>query len=266
MKILIIGGDQRQLYLADYIKAHGFQVVQAALGGYERPDWQAEVCILPLPATRDGRHLNTPLSKESMLLDTVFQQFKGKLLFGGMLPPLQGVPYQVIDYFSAEEVTISNGVPTVEGALALAIEHTPFTLLNHPALVLGAGRIGTLLATRLAALGAQVTVAARRPASLAAIRALGLRARFYEDVPYKRFRLLFNTVPARILKDDALTLLPKDALLIELASNPGGFDPEQAERLGLRMIQAPSLPGKYAPETAAEIIGEYILKEMEHLE
>ena len=266
MKIQLIGGDRRQLYLADYIRAHGFQVSTSARGTAAPPDWEADICILPLPATRDGVFLNAPMAAEPVALQSVLDHFKGKLLFGGMLPPAPQASYRVIDYFAAEEVTIGNIVPTVEGALALAIENTPFTLLNHPALVLGAGRIGSLLASRLTALGAAVTVAARREASLAACRALGAKARLYEDLPLQRFRLIFNTVPARVLEEERLRRLPQDALLIELASKPGGFDPQKAEALGLRVMQAPGLPGKFAPETAAEIIGEYILKEMEHCE
>ena len=41
---------------------------------------------------------------------------------------------------------------------------------------------------------------------------------------------------------------------IDLASAPGGVDAEAAERLGIKVISALSLPGKVAPETAGEII------------
>ncbi|MBQ8893479.1 MAG: dipicolinate synthase [Clostridia bacterium] len=258
MTIHLIGGDARQLYLADYISDRGFPVTCSFLGGTGLPQWDADIMILPLPATRDGINLNTPLAQETLPLAHIFKHFKGKQLFGGKLPP--GAPG--IDYYQAEEITLANAALTVEGALALAILHTPFALLRQPVLVLGAGRIGQLLALRLTALGARVTVAARRAESLALCRALGAEGRFFEDVPYQRFRLIFNTVPARVLPLDRLQ---EDTTLIELASAPGGFDAGEAQRLGLQVITAPGLPGKYTPESAAAFIGEFILKEMERL-
>jgi len=263
MKIHLMGGDERQLYLADYISDLGFEVSLSYTGGTAEPLWDAEVLILPLPATRDGVMLNAPLSKKTISLQTIFANFKGKMLFGGMLP--KEAPVGAIDYFKAEEVTLANAALTVEGALALAIEHTPFSLLHQPILVLGAGRIGQLLAVRLTALGAKVTVAARRAESLALCEALGAEGRFYEDIPYGKFRLVLNTVPARVLGEDALGRLPEGAVLLELASAPGGFDRELAEGYGLHVISAPGLPGKYTPETAAHCIGKFIIKEMERL-
>lgn len=263
MKIHLMGGDERQLYLADYISDLGFEVSLSYAGGTAAPFWDAEALILPLPVSRDGVTLNAPLAKETILLQTIFSNFKGRMLFGGMLP--KDAPVGAIDYFKAEEVTLMNAALTVEGALALAIEHTAFSLLHQPILVLGAGRIGQLLALRLGALGAKVTVAARRAESLALCEALGAEGRFYEDLPYGKFRLVLNTVPAQVLGEEALSRLPEGAVLIELASAPFGFDAALAERYGLRVIPAPGLPGKYAPETAARCIGKFIIKEMERL-
>lgn len=263
MKIHLMGGDERQLYLADYISDLGFEVTLSYTGGTAKPAWEADVLVLPLPVSRDGVTLNAPLAKETIPLREIFENFKGKPMFGGMLP--KDAPADAIDYFKAEEVTLMNAALTVEGALALAIEHTPFSLLHQPILVLGAGRIGQLLAVRLTALGAQVTVAARRAESLALCEALGAEGRFYEDIPYGKFRLVLNTVPAQVLGEEALSRLPDGSVLIELASAPFGFDAALAERYGLTVVPAPGLPGKYAPESAARCIGKFILKEMERL-
>ena len=70
----------------------------------------------------------------------------------------------------------ANAFPTCEGALQLAMEQTAFTLQNARCLVIGAGRIGMLLARKLYALDAQVTVSARCTRDFARIAAAGLHA------------------------------------------------------------------------------------------
>lgn len=262
MTFHLMGGDRRQGMLAKYLEARGFSVSASFPGG--SPQWDADVLILPLPSTKDGLTLFAPRCESSMALSDIFRNFQGKAIFGGMLPA--DAPARAIDYYAAEEVLLANANATAEGALALAIERTPFMLAGNPALILGGGRIGQLLAMKLSALGAQVCVAARRKESIALCRAFGWDARFYEDIPYRRYRLIFNTVPAQVLPEERLAMLPKDALLMELASAPGGFDPELAIEHHLRVCYAPGIPGKYSPESAAAFIGEYILKEMDRHE
>ncbi len=259
MQIHIMGGDVRQRYLAAYFAAKGFEVTSSYLGEETPPHWEADALILPLPTSRDGDWLHTPLSKKRIPLEEIRAKNRSPYLFGGMLP--RG--FCGTDYFHGEEVTLANAVPTAEGAIALAIANTPFTLAGEEVLILGGGRIGQLLALKLGALGAGVTVGARRAETLALCRNLGAKAYCYEDLPYHRFRLIFNTVPATVLDEERLQKLPKGALLMELASAPGGFDPALAAGYGLAVLNAQGLPGKYAPETAAKIIGDYILKEMD---
>ena len=70
--------------------------------------------------------------------------------------------------------------------------------------------------------------------------------------------VVFNTVPAAVLPRPLLQKLPPEALLVELASAPGCCDPAEAEALGLRYRAAPGLPGKAAPRTAGEYLGQVI--------
>ena len=67
-------------------------------------------------------------------------------------------------------------------------------------------------------------------------------------------RFFRDRVQKRGLNRERLSALPKDCVLLELASAPGGFDPEDARKLGLRQRNLPGLPGKYAPEAAAEAL------------
>lgn len=116
---------------------------------------------------------------------------------------------------------------------------------------LGSG-VAKVLALRLYALGALVTLRHRKDGDRAMARALGLDSCDFDGIyeQAEEFDFVANTVPARVLEDDLLALLRPDAVLLELASPPGGFDAEQARSLNLPVLAAPGLPGVYAPYTA----------------
>ena len=149
-----------------------------------------------------------------------------------------------------------NAAISAEGAVYYAMGETDATLEGLPVMVLGYGLFGRETARRLNALGARVTVLARREEARQLARSDGMRA-----CPFEVFigfagetKLLLNTVPARLLNRERLSALPKDCVLLELASTPGGFDPEVARSLGLRQRNLPGLPGKYAPDAAADAL------------
>ena len=57
-----------------------------------------------------------------------------------------------------------------------------------------------------------------------------------------------------VLDSDALEKVRDDALVIDLASNPGGIDKKTVKDQNLKFVWALSLPGKVAPTTSAEFI------------
>lgn len=127
--------------------------------------------------------------------------------------------------------------------------------------MLGYGKIGKILSKDLYGMGAQTYVEARKYADLAMIEGHG-----YEPLPLcelknniQEFDIIFNTVPALILDDEILTHVKKDALIIDLASKPGGVDFDAAKAYGVKVIWALSLPGKIAPVTSGAIIKDTIM-------
>lgn len=138
----------------------------------------------------------------------------------------------------------ANAIPTAEGAIEIAISETPVTIHGSKCLVLGYGKIGKILTKDLYGMGAVTYAAARKYADLAMIEGHG-----YEPLPMSvlesrinDFDIIFNTVPALVLDDKVLSGVRKDALIIDLASKPGGVDFEAAKKYGLRVIWALSLP------------------------
>lgn len=280
----ILGGDRRQLALARSLAEEGHPVFTLALGAEPSPDGPVpveefcpqspeEAVILPLPVVSAPGILNAPLADTPMGLAPLLRAARpGQLLFGGKvdretLALAQRYGLTIWDYLDREELAVANAVPTAEGAVQLAMEELPITIHRSTVLILGFGRVGRAAAQRFAALGAKVTVAARRYEALALAESMGLGCfPLGQHSLLSVFDLVVNTIPAPVLDRPALERLRPDCLVLDLASKPGGVDLEAARALGLKSVQALALPGKVAPVTAGGIIKDavcHMLAEME---
>lgn len=280
-KLALIGGDLRQMVTARTLAAEGYEVAVFAMDTYAG-DWGgvtraadlqsavggADLVILPLPVTQDDERLHCPLTRHTVLLNDVFDVLTpGQRVVGGKidahvrtLADSHGIP--ITDYLQREELAVANAVPTAEGALAIAMAEVPYTIHGARCLILGYGRVAKALAKTLSAVGAVVTVAARKPQDLAWIDVggqipLAISELMQGDTPLS-YDIVFNTIPEQIVGANLLARLPDDVLLLDLASAPGGFDHEWAKAHGYHVIWALSLPGKTAPVTAGRIIGQTI--------
>ena len=265
-RILIIGGDSRINYLSQGLLEDGFKV--KTFDGSEPLKTAVEECdavVLGLPCSRDDKTVDAPDLSESILLKDLFHIMgKNKLLLAGKMSQgtkavadVFGVKW--VDYFMREELEILNAVPTCEGALQIAMEELPITLFGCDVVVTGFGKVAQPIVSALRALGANVTVCARKPSARAKARSFGADAVDFsslKDSMSKAHRVR-NTVPQLVIGRREL-IAAKNALIIDLASKPGGVDMEAAKDLGVKVIWALGLPGKVAPVTAGNIIKETI--------
>lgn len=274
----VIGGDLRQAHLAQLLARDGHTVCTYALeqGAHAAPDAQvrtaltgidgADCVIFPLPVCSSPGTLSAPLSGQEHPLSSISDFLTStQLICGGRFDKETRSAFAqrglaAHDYFEREELIVANAVPTAEGAVQIAMEELPITIHNACVLITGYGRVGKACAQRFAALGAKVTVAARSWEQLAWVDAGGLNAEHISRLPdlLGGCDLVINTIPSPVLSRDALYALRPDALVIDLASKPGGVDMEAATQLGRRVIWALSLPGKVAPITAGACIRDTI--------
>lgn len=217
--------------------------------------------ILPLPATIKNNYLNAPYSKEKIKIDDTFaQKIHGKKVFCGIAKKLILTSeiwkdIDLRDYSKREEFAVNNAVPTAEGALEIALHEFNGTINGSKCLIAGFGRIGKVLSKMLNAIGAKVTVSARKPEDLAWINLLGYEAILTSELAARdNFDIIFNTIPELIFDAQALAKTAQQSIIIDLASLPGGVDFEAAERLKIKAIRALALPGKVAPKASGEII------------
>ena len=287
LKISFVGGDKRIVTVAKEFSRYGFEVKVWGIDNtyFDEPDICADTCenavkdarilVLPTPPSEDEVRINCPLfSSESgvkfhKLLDMLSQDTV--ILGGRMSPRIRDIAtkrnFKIFDYFNREELLIKNAVPTAEGAIGIAIEKMSKTVFGAKIAVIGYGRIGEVLASRLRLLGADVTVYARKTAAIAKAQSEGLNGRRIEYINgqsslielAKGYNLIYNTVPYWIITEEIIKEMPKSTLFVDLASAPGGVDILAAKKYGLNVIHALGLPGKTAPDSAGMIIAESIL-------
>lgn len=274
-----IGGDKRGLYCAKAFLDDGMKVTLCGFSNIENSSQlefssvldtakNSDFLVLPLPCVK-GSYINAPLSSEKILLsDELIDAMSGKKIFCGIKEKLLSVAPQlkdyVYDYSEREEFAVLNAVATAEGALQIALKEFEGTISHSRVLVCGYGRIGKILTDMLVSLNAQVTVSARKQSDLAYIstkQCKGVKTSSLETL--SPFDIIFNTVPALVFDAKTLSHIAKNALVIDLASIPGGVDFESASRMGISAIHALSIPGKSSPKTAGEIIKNTITNMLE---
>lgn len=266
MKFAVFGGDGRIVRLIRLLREDGhtvstFALDKAVSGGsktaFDAADG-ADCAVFPLPSIKNGI-LNAPFSAEQHDISDILSILApGTLVCAGMTdsfaPLCGGLGLKLRDYFKSDYLTVMNALLTAEGAIGLIMHESPRAVFGSKILVCGYGRIGRLLSHKLHALGAQVTVAARKSEALAYIRAEGMIALDLRHADnFSGFDFVVNTIPETVFKSGALKQFGS-AALIELASPPYGFDLAAAEEMGKSVMIASGLPGACSPETAAEII------------
>ncbi len=252
MKIAVAGGDNRMLATANCFEKLGYEIIRVALGKGSVPPEEipADIAavILPLPCQKDGK-LNSPMSETSHDIGAILKAGNEKtLFFGGNLP---SVSDNHIDYAKIEEFTLKNALCTAEGAISLALSLREKALFGSKILVIGYGRIGRHLSRLLSAFGAKTTVAARREEARIRAEADGITAIATDEIEasLKSYDVIFNTVPHPLISESALNKVKSDALIIELASHPGGFACESE-----KIVKAHALPGRLFPISAGVYI------------
>lgn len=239
MRICVAMGDARMEYAADALAKKGYEVTREICRD------RLDALVLPVRAS------NTPPE----LIRTCKEQ--GALVVGGMLPV---VGAGCFDYMKDEAFLYDNARITAEGAVMLLGTQSKGVLYGADIAIVGMGRIAECLCMMLCALQARVSVYARRPEVLSRARAMGARTVcFSTSLPASiaTHDAVCNTVPHLLFDAQTLGSFEKETMLLELASNPGGFDCSAALQYGLQIINGQGIPGKYAPRAAGELIAAY---------
>lgn len=268
----LFGGDKRQVYMALSLLNSGYclysyrlfdQIVHenhTEVNNLEELMSKCKILIGPIPLTRDLVSISSNTTYDSST--TIAHLLNNEhMLIGGMISQdivdvcdMRGV--FCYDLMKSDKIAIMNAIATAEGAIMEAINYSDINIHQSNCLLLGYGRCGKVLASKLKGLDARLTVAARSEDSLAYASASGFSTINLNNIKtvLPTFQYIFNTIPSLVLDRECLKLVSSDVVIIDIASAPGGIDFEYALNKKIKAKLCLGLPGKVAPRTSADIL------------
>lgn len=268
--IAVVAGDAREQEIARCavkagakVRAYGFPWPDQGIEGvYHASDAAdglkgADIALFPIPGITAEGALFAPKAPQKIIPTREMlagMRKPGHIILGWADPNLKGhceaLGITLHEYEWDVDLMLLRGPAIVEGVLKVIIENTEITIHKSNVCLVGQGTIGSLLTNTLVGLGAHVHVAARNPVQRAAAYAAGAEPLTLKQLPdvLPRMDIVIGSVPKRLLERDQLAILPKHALLVDVAAPPGTIDREAAAELGLKAVWARGM-GARAPIT-----------------
>ena len=275
----IIGGDMRQIYMANDLIQRKHSVVTYGLndsllcpfcnrainlkGALE----SANYIICPIPFTKDGDSILSQITLPDLSMEHFLDLLNtNHKLYGGCIPDkitkhCEDHNIYYFDFMLNEEATLFNTIATAEGTIAEAITMGKTNLHSSSCLILGYGRCAKSLADRLRGLYADVSIVARSKEALASANTCGFHTLEFSDLINKinHFDYIFNTIPALMLTEDLLKEVKKEVVIIDISSAPGGVDFDYTKAHNICAKLSLGLPGKYSPKSSATYLVDLLL-------
>lgn len=262
---VIIVTDLRQQYIGQYLCGSVQELDYKDTSQQSQClEWirMAEQVILPTPTSKLSNQKEiSKILKENLI--------NCKMAFGGKIEKdwigffeEAGISYY--DLMEDETVTVENAHVTAEAVVAEVLKHGLYSIRDQKIIVTGYGRCGRETANLLHALGAKVTILARSVWDRKSAKSDGHNAVDFSYGPEEAYgtRTIINTVPACVVTENIIAEMHKDAVIIDIASAPGGTDVTAAEKHGIKVIPALGLPGKYTAKSSAKILADAICQQM----
>lgn len=219
--------------------------------------------ILPVPVAKIERNhdvnkfLKEELTKEKM---------KGQKVFGGVFSPewkqqFEDAGVEYWDLMEDASVVHKNAQITAEATVAEILKYSEYSIKEQKIIVAGYGKCGREISNLLAAMGAKVTVLARTVEARRFARTEGHEAVDFSYGPEEAYgaRTIVNTVPAMVIREPVIREMHSDAVIIDIASRPGGCDLMAAEAYGIKVVAALGLPGIYTTKSSAKVLADAVL-------
>ncbi|MBM4764796.1 dipicolinate synthase subunit DpsA [Bacillus sp. B15-48] len=285
LKLLILGGDIRQLEVAKTVASRGTEVLLVGFEQFsdnqinhmksriQKIDFsKIDALLLPVSGMNNGGKVEVSYSNEEIVLtkEDLLKTPEHCVIYTGIITPYlnqlsEAAIRKLVPLFARDDIAILNSIPTAEGTLQIAIENTDNMIHGSKVMILGYGRVGKTMARVFSTMGAHVRVGSRNEAELARAMEAGLTPFHFKNIEMEIVvDICINTIPHLILTSSVLSKMSLHTLIIDVASKPGGTDFQFAEKRGIKLIWALGIPGKIAPKSAGEIIDKVLAELLEN--
>lgn len=223
-------------------------------------DRSGDLILLPIPTTRDGTHITGCDVALSSALDGVGQ---GTVVVGYAIPAslcdrLSGNGALVLDAAHDEDFLASNAAITADGTLGRILTESRRAPRDLSVGIIGYGRIGSRLMSRLMFLGARVSVITTRQSVRLSLGESGVDCRDGDDPDrFSGLDIIVNTAPAETVSESEMAEMSRGGVwVIDLASGKYLSDSPALTKL-------PSVPDMMYPESAGRLYADLALRALD---
>ena len=257
--IIIFTADKRQEKLVSLMEG------EKRDDAWDETSKEYETCekiyVLPIPVTKLEQNA---VLKEKLKQELIKQGSVAGVeikVFGGALSQewcdfLDSYKIPYWDFMKLPEVVDGNGKITAEASVAEVLQLSEYAINGQKILVTGYGCCGEKIAKLFGSMGAKVIVVARRKEVRQQAVSDGFCAVDFEEMKMElqdAFTVI-NTVPSMVLSEDCIQRMPPGAIIVDIASKPGGTDFEAAKKYGVPAKLALGLPGIYTTSSSALLL------------
>ncbi len=226
----------------------------------------AQIIILPVPLLSDGKHIWGFTDLE--ISDIANNVKDGAHIFGldaEKLPLKDKI--HCFDYSKNEKYLLDMAYMTAEGTLGYILSNYKKMLNCESVNIIGYGRISKYLIDMFSMFDCNISVVLRDLNKFDKYKHKNVKPYCFDRLKYTlaNSNIIVNTVPAEIINTDMLAYIDKDSLLIELASTPGGFNFDYAQKSGINAVKLLKLPGKCAPASAGRAVAECVINYLDKI-
>lgn len=268
-KVLIVRNeDKRMKYIKEYLEKviDITEITDELQLYYNLHNKDFNYLILPLRGINknqviDGTTIN--------LTDNYLRMAREKTIYTGLIDKdfaekCSENKIRLVTYL-AEDIAIKNNYLTTEGIIEAIVNNSEKGIYCSKILIIGYGKLGIVLANILKSFKAKITISCRNEKDLlhAKINDFNVLSLTKLISYINQFDFIINTVPYPIIDHTIIKKINNpDLLIIDVSSKPYGLDHDFAKSCSLNTLLLPGIPGKKAPKTAGELIGEFIYQDI----
>ena len=260
MKAAVMISDNRMKVIAEALEHCGLEVIcgadETSMKAIEAAADMLDFLILPIRGVDDAGMLHVPGTDYPAGPMIARLRPEVPVITGLMTDYLKALDHPVFCYYDDEDVRNANAALTAEGVLYYFMDKTPRSMFEYTVDLVGYGHTGRQIVKLFACLGIAVRVVTDQEPEEGGIPMISY------DI-WKKGQpadVIINTAPARVITKEMAEGYRKKVLIIDIASNRVGVDPEVYGMNGIRVEAAPGLPGLVAEESAGNILAEYLIR------